>query len=256
MILFISDVHFAQRDAPAAYAAERAKEAALLACLRAHAAEAEALYLVGDIFDEYIEYRTLVPKGFVRFQALLAEWTDRGVPVTYLVGNHDPWHRDYFARELGVEVVYDALRRRLHGLDAYLWHGDGLPGASPTYRRLKPFLRHPLPVALYKALLPSDLGFRLARGVNRRVSDAAPDAATVEAVRAHARHVLTTTGAALAVLGHSHQAEHTRWPEGTYLNPGSWARERTFGTLRNGEITLLRWNGDRAVPVDPKPASG
>ena len=157
-------MHFGKDSA----AAERAKEAALLACLRAQTEQAEqveALYLVGDVFDEYIEYRTLVPKGFVRFQALLAEWTDRGVPVTYLVGNHDPWHRDYFKQEWGVRVVYTAMEARHHGRTIHIAHGDGLLGDNRLYRYLKPILRHPLPVWMYRTLLPGDAGLRLARQV-------------------------------------------------------------------------------------------
>ena len=126
----------------------------------------------------------------------------------------------------------------------------GLPGASPTYRRLKPLLRHPVPVALYRALLPADLGFLLARWVNRRVSDTEPDAETIEAVRAHARAVLASTEAELAVLGHSHRPALCHWPEGTYLNPGSVGQPRDFNprasyaVIEDGAPTIKRTNYD------------
>lgn len=247
MVLFVSDIHFGRGDP----ARERAKEADLVACLRAQADAVERLYLVGDVFDEYIEYRTLVPKGFVRFQALLAAWTDRGVPVTYLVGNHDPWHRDYFTRELGVQVVFDALTVPLHGRTVYLTHGDGLAPHQRLYRRLKPWLRHPIPVGLYRGLLPADAGLRLARWVNRRFGNDAVNPATVDALRAEARRLLAETPADLVVMGHSHRAELRTWPEGTYLNTGSWDEERTYACLCNDALSLLRWNGERAVAVDP-----
>ena len=248
MVLFLSDIHFGRGDA----AHERAKEADLLACLRAHEAEVEALYLVGDVFDEYIEYRTLVPKGFIRFQALLASWTDQGIPVTYLVGNHDPWHLDYFTRELGVRVVHDHVLVTHGCRTVYLAHGDGLASSDRPYRWLKPVLRHPLPVWLYRTLLPGDAGMRLARWVNRRVTDETPDPDTIQELTAYARQLLHTTEADLVVLGHSHQAALLTWPEGTYLNPGFWADARTFGILRNDKIHLVRWNGDQTVAVDPE----
>ena len=69
-------------------------------------------------------------------------------------------------------------------------------------------------------------------------------------MRAHARAVLAATDARLAVLGHSHRPALCHWPEGIYLNPGSWALDRTFGCLRNEDIALMRWNGERAVAVD------
>ncbi len=244
MILFFSDVHLG-RGAPAD---ERAVEADLVACLRAHAEAAEALYLVGDVFDAYIEYPTLVPRGFARLQGLLAAWTDRGVPVTYLAGNHDPWHRDYFERELGVRVVPDACTAVHHGRRVHLAHGDGLePG---LYRRLKPVLRHPVPVWLYRTLLPADAGFRLARWVSRRYSRLPPDAATRDALRDHARRLLHRTEADLVVLGHSHHAELRAEAGGAYLNPGCWHTARTFGRLDADGPRLLRWNGDRTREVD------
>ena len=246
MILFVSDMHFG-RGSPAE---ERASEAALVACLRSYEATVERLYLVGDVFDKYIEYRTLIPKGFVRFQALLAEWTDRRVPVTYLVGNHDPWHRDYFEQELGVRVVFDDLTETLGDHTIYLAHGDGLAPTSRAYRRLKPWLRPPVPVWLYRSLLPADTGLRLARWFNRRMGDKAVEPDIVEGLRAHARRILAETPADVAVMGHSHQAELCRWPEGVYLNTGSWYQDRTFAGLDQGGPKLLHWNGEQAINVD------
>ena len=246
MVLFVSDMHFGRNS----QAEERATEAALIACLRSFDATVEGLYLVGDVFDEYIEYRRLIPKGFVRFQAFLAEWADRGVPVTYLAGNHDPWHDTYFEEELGVRIVLDEVVETLHGRAVYLTHGDGLAQRNSIYRRLKPWLRHPVPVWLYKTLLPADSGMRLARWYNRRFADRSLDLSVVEDLRAHARRVLTDTDAGLVVMGHSHHPEMQVWPEGIYLNPGSWSETSTFGCLEKDDLKLLRWNGEQAVEVD------
>ena len=233
-------MHLGRTDDPAT---ERRVEADLVACLRAHEADVEGLYLVGDVFDQYIEYRHLVPKGFVRFQGLLAEWTDRGVPVTYLAGNHDPWHRDYFRRELGVRLASDAVIEPLYGRRVYVAHGDGLPEAPGLYKRLKPLLRHPLPVALYKTLLPADSGLGLARWVNRRVREEQVEPAQVEALRSEARRIVRTTPADLVVMGHSHYAEQHAWPEGCYINLGGWYLSRTFGRLDQSGPALLTWDG-------------
>ncbi|MEO0858505.1 MAG: metallophosphoesterase, partial [Bacteroidota bacterium] len=103
MILFLSDLHLG-RGTPAE---SRAAERDVCALLDAHASALDALVLVGDVFDAYMEYRHLVPKGFVRLQGRLAALVDAGVPVTYVVGNRDPWHLDHFAREVGVRLVRD-----------------------------------------------------------------------------------------------------------------------------------------------------
>lgn len=235
-------------------AAQQTTEADLLACLRAHADAVTHLYLVGDVFERYIEYRHLVPKGFVRFQGLLAEWTDRGVPVTYLVGNHDPWHRDYFAQELGVRVVFEALHEPMAGRSVYLHHGDGLARGASLYRTLRPLLRHPLPVWLYRTLLPGDLGMRLADAVNRRFGNHDLEPTTIADLQAHAQHLLATTDADLVVHGHCHQPELSDWPGGQYLNPGAWYDFRTFARLTpDGTVHLLRWAGTEAVSAEPLP---
>lgn len=246
MIIFLSDIHLGRGDRTA----DRDREADLLACLRAHQDEVEALYLVGDVFDEYIEYKTLVPKGYVRFLALLAEWTDRGVPITYLVGNHDPWHRDYFSQELGVRVIFDEWTAVHHDHTVYLTHGDALPGSKGWYRHLKPVLRHPLPVWLYRSLLPGDTGFRLARWMNRRFHSEALKPSTKRLLHAHALRLLTDTPADIVVMGHSHQPVLETLSRGLYLNLGAWAYGRTFGTLCNDGLTLLRWDGERSIVME------
>ena len=239
-------MHFG-RDAAAD---ERAKERDLLACLRYHEADVRRLYLLGDVFDPYIEYRHLIPKGFARLQGLLAEWTDRGVPVTYVVGNHDPWHRDYFARELGVRMVYDAAIEPMENTIVYLAHGDAAQTQSTLYPYLRPWLRHPVPVWCYRTLLPADAGVRLARWVGASMRKDEPEARVINGLRTQARRVLEHSAASVAVMGHSHWAELQTWPEGYYLNTGNWYESRTFGRLDDAGLHLLRWNGDAPTSIE------
>lgn len=235
MILFFADMHLGRADP----ATERANEAALLRCLETLADRTQHLFLVGDVFHHYIEYRYLVPKGFVRFQALLAAWTARGISVTYLVGNHDPWHQGYFAQELGVRVVFRPLIEPLLGRRVYLDHGD-LAIAGPLARRLRRLLRHPVPVWLYRTLLPGDWGLQLARWTTRLRPEVL-NQKTIERLRRYAYHLLSTQQADLVVLGHSHYAELACWPEGCYLNPGCWYQQQTFGLLDHATLKLCRW---------------
>lgn len=240
-------MHFGRESA----AEERSKEAALINCLRAHADRTDRLVLLGDVFDAYIEYRTLVPKGFIRLQSLLAEWTDRGVPVLYLAGNHDLWHRDYFERELGVRVEPVHWAGRLGGRRTVLTHGDAYDPSDPLYRRIRPLLRSRTLTDAYRRLLPAGGALALARWFNRTFHDERLRMDCVRALRRQARHLLRHTSAELVVMGHSHYAERRSWPEGLYLNAGAWHRNRTFARLSlEGAPQLLRWNGTRAVGIE------
>ncbi|MEX0747069.1 MAG: UDP-2,3-diacylglucosamine diphosphatase [Rhodothermales bacterium] len=245
MILFISDTHFGRGDP----ASERAKELDLIACLRHHREGVEHLYLLGDVFEEFIEYRRVAPKGFERLKGLLAEWTDGGIPVTYLVGNHDPWHRDYFESELGVRVEFDNLTVSHDDLLLHLAHGDRVVERSGARAWLKSWLRHPAPVWIYRSLLPADFGMWLAGFVNRRFGNREVDSELVALLREQARRILRESPADVVIFGHSHQPELVSWPEGRYLNPGYWHESRTFGRLDHGKLQLARWNGQTAEIV-------
>ena len=243
MHLFVSDMHFG-RDDPAR---ERIHEQALIACLRRHEPDIEHLYLLGDVFDQYIEYRHLVPKGLVRFQGLLAEWTDRGIPVTYLTGNHDPWHIDYFEREMGVRLVRQGFVEPLHGVHVYMDHGDGIASRFPMFGWIKKALLHPVPVALYRALLPGDAGFRLALWTKRRLHTDVVSEEVVLRLRDHALALLQRASCDVVVMGHSHCPELVEAPSGVYVNTGSWRLNRTFACLEGSSMQLYRWDDARAA---------
>ena len=234
-------MHFGRGD----LATEKAHEAALISCLRHFESQIDHLFLLGDVFDQYIEYANLVPKGVARFQGLLAEWTDKGMPVTYLVGNHDPWHIDYFKNELGVNVLPASFSEPLNGKHVYLNHGDIVASRFPLGRLLKRALQHPIPVFLYRSLLPADAGFRLARRVNRYIHSDVINETVVLKLREHAASLLSENRhdpCDLVVMGHSHHAELTPLGDGVYLNTGCWRLHRSFAAMIGDEVRLFRWN--------------
>lgn len=237
MIIFVSDMHFGQGPP----AVDRAAEAELVACLQSHEKQVQGLWLCGDVFDAWIEYSSLVPKGCARFLGLLASWTDHGIPVSYVIGNHDPWHRDYFETELGVHVYRDSYQAKAHGMHLHIAHGDARPNAALHSRIARALLRHPLPVALYRMLLPADSGMRLARAVKRALDQRPSSPAIVSLLRTHARRLLQGDSCDLVVMGHSHKAELSVWPEGVYLNTGAWLNTRHFGLLVDRTVQLCQW---------------
>lgn len=248
MHLFVSDAHLGRNGRTVDLETERA----LVACLRAHEQEVERLYLLGDVFDYYIEYKNVIPKGFVRLQGLLASWADAGVVITYIVGNHDPWHRRYFEDELGVSVVRESVTERLFGRTTFLAHGDLLARRGVLRRGLDRLLRHPVPVWLYQNVLPADLGIFLARSSSRALGSGAPDAnpEVVSALRAYARKAMRDGNVDVVILAHAHQAELSRWDEGTYINTGCWYRERSFARMTEEGVEVCCWDGTRSIPLE------
>ena len=108
---FLSDLHLGARY----FKSPRDKEMRVVRFLDSVKDTAEAVYLVGDVLDYWYEYRYVVPRGFVRFFGKLAELSDAGVKVTWLIGNHDIWIFDYLPAELGIEVVDGVLTREIGG---------------------------------------------------------------------------------------------------------------------------------------------
>lgn len=122
MYYFASDIHLGAGDAAMARAVERR----FVAWLDTVGRDAEAIFLVGDVFDFWFEYRRVVPKGFVRTLGKLAELTDRGVRVVFFTGNHDMWVGDYLTRECGIEVHTSPEVVTLAGCRVFVAHGDNM----------------------------------------------------------------------------------------------------------------------------------
>lgn len=246
MVLIISDAHLGEGTAATA----RREERDLIRCLKAHQARVTHVYLLGDLFDCFIEYPNVVPRGFVRLQGLLATWADRGVQVTYLAGNHDPWHRTYVRDEWGAQFVLDSMVTRHFGRQLYLRHGDGLSTSAQPYRRLKPLLRHPVPTALYRGLLPADVGIGLARWVSRGFGGKRPSRRAAGEVRALAHAIVERTPIDMVAMGHTHIPDLQSWSAGAYVNTGCWRDDRTFARIDATGLHLVHWNGWATEEVD------
>jgi UDP-2,3-diacylglucosamine hydrolase len=238
---FISDVHLGlgPRDA------EKQKEDHLLAFLGAIRPATDHLYILGDLFDFWFEYGTVIPKGFHRTLAKLQEFTDSGIPVEYLAGNHDFWMDDFFPMELGIRVHPDPFEIAIDGKRVYLHHGDGLAEKDVGYRLLKPVLRNRLAIRMYRWLHP-DVGVRLARRSSRtsRAYTATKDYGEQEAMAAFAAEKIRE-GVDIVVMGHRHRPVQLEMGGGVYINLGDWIAHRTFAEMTHGTITLHTWDEPR-----------
>jgi UDP-2,3-diacylglucosamine hydrolase len=124
-IYFASDFHL---GAPS-YESSLEREKRIVAWLEEVRVDAEEIFLIGDVFDFWFEYKRAIPKGFVRLQGKIAEITDSGIPVHWFIGNHDMWIFDYIPKELGVKMYKTEIEREFFGKKFMIGHGDGLgPG--------------------------------------------------------------------------------------------------------------------------------
>lgn len=150
MVYFISDAHLGSR----ALTSMRTRERCLVSFLDAVKDKASAIYMLGDMFDFWFEYRNVVPKGYTRFLGKLSELTDRGVEVHFFIGNHDIWCKDYLTEECGVIMHYEPMTVDIEGKLFYLAHGDGLGDSDRKFRLLRAMFHNPILQWLFAGIHP------------------------------------------------------------------------------------------------------
>lgn len=148
-VYFISDLHLG-----AGYRDSREAERRVVRFLHSIADDAAALYLMGDILDYWFEYRTVVPRGYVRFFGALASLADSGVRIVWYIGNHDIWLFDYLRDEIGIEVVDGYRVEDINGARFFLNHGDGVGRLDPGFRFIRAVFRNRLCQKLYAGIHP------------------------------------------------------------------------------------------------------
>lgn len=168
---FASDFHLGA-DARLT-SAERERQ--LLRWLDMAAQDAAEIYLVGDLFEFWFEYKTVIPKGFSRLMGKLAELRDGGLPIQAFTGNHDLWMFGYFEQEFGIPVHRKPIQVDIQGKSFFIGHGDGLGPGDMGYKRMKKVFTHPASQWLYRWVHP-DFGTRLANFFSKQSRAATPPA--------------------------------------------------------------------------------
>ncbi|WBM75205.1 UDP-2,3-diacylglucosamine diphosphatase [Saprospira grandis] len=239
-IYFASDIHLG-----VANSAEREKQFVRWLQTILADEEAEALYLVGDIFDFWFEYKTVVPKGFLRSLGLLAQLADRGLDLHFFTGNHDVWMFDYFEKELGAKIHRDPIQVCLQGQNFLIGHGDGLGPGDHGYKFIKKIFRNSFCQWLFRWLHP-DIGAALAQFFSHS-SRAAQDGpqnflgSEKEWLILYCQRKKERCPAVkFFMFGHRHLAQDLRLDESgrRYINLGDWFSQPTFARLEDGKLRL------------------
>jgi UDP-2,3-diacylglucosamine hydrolase len=240
-IYFASDFHLGTGT----YASSRDREDRLVRWLDFIKADAAEVFLMGDVFDFWFEYKTVVPKGYIRFLGKLAELADSGIKLWFFKGNHDMWMFDYFERELGATIISDELEIERNGKKFYLHHGDGLGPGDTFYKFLKGFFRSKLCQWLFARIHPN-LGVGVAnywsahsRIVNDKKEDSKPG--QQEWLVVFCRELLQTHFYDYLVFGHRHLPLDIQLNDKSrYINLGEWVNASSYGVF-DGETVGLKY---------------
>lgn len=245
-IYFLSDFHLGAPD----HASSLEREKAIVRFLDTISDDAAEIFLVGDMFDFWYEYRKVVPKGHVRLLGKLASLSDAGIPLHFFVGNHDMWMRDYFQQELSMKVYYEPREFEWNGKKFLVGHGDGLGPGDHGYKRLKKIFRNPACKWLF-GILPPVMGVGLANFLSRRsraqtgTSEETFLGEDKEWLIIYSKEVLKEKYFDFFVFGHRHLAIDYRLDPGSrYINLGDWIRYYTYAVFDGETMQLLSFNGN------------
>ena len=211
------------------------REKKFVAWLNVIKEDAGAVFLLGDLFDFWFEYKTVVPKGFVRVLGKLAELEDAGIAIYFFVGNHDLWMRDYFQKELDIPVFHQPQEFDINGKLFLIGHGDGLGPGDYGYKRMKKVFTLPFFKWLFRWLHP-DIGVRLGHyfSVKNKLISGDEDAQFLgeenEWLAQYCKRKLTEKHYDFFVFGHRHlPLEIELNSTSKYINLGDWIQYFTYG---------------------------
>lgn len=242
-LFFASDFHLGAPD----FKSSRERQTRIIAWLDYIADEAAAIFLVGDIFDFWFEYKQVIPKGQLPFLAKLSQLRDQGIPILFFTGNHDLWMRDYFTNELGIPVYSHPIEILVEGKKILVGHGDGLGPGDPTYKMLKKVFTNSLAQWLFRWIHP-DIGVRLAKAWSgkSRISNANKNEQRFlgedEWLWTYCKELEEKTTHDFYIFGHRHLP--LQLPVGkaaTYFNLGEWVSQYTYLELSETTCKLMKF---------------
>ncbi|TVZ56490.1 UDP-2,3-diacylglucosamine hydrolase [Lutibacter sp. Hel_I_33_5] len=243
-VYFASDQHLGAPTQEASFP----REQKFVAWLHEIKKDAEAIFLLGDLFDFWFEYKTVVPKGFVRVLGKLAELKDSGIPIYFFVGNHDLWMRDYFEQELNIPVYHNPQEFEIDGKKLFIGHGDGLGPGDYGYKRMKKIFTFKPFQWMFRWLHP-DLGMKLGQymSVKNKLISGDEDATFLgeenEWLVQYSKEKLKEKQYDYFVFGHRHLPLEIQLSENsTYINLGDWIHHFTFASFNEGKISLTKFN--------------
>ena len=206
--------------------------------------DAEEIYLMGDLFDFWFEYKHVVPRGFTRFLGKIAELTDAGIPITIFKGNHDMWTFGYLEKELGVKVISDELIIESNGKKIFLHHGDGIGPGDNGYKWVRKFFRSGFAITLFGFLHPTiGAGFAKYLSKKSRINGGDKDKIYLgddkEFIVLYCKALLAKTHYDYFICGHRHLPLDIKLCENArYINLGEWVNYYSYAVFNGTNVEL------------------
>ena len=232
---FISDIHLGLQSK----SEEEEKEKKLVSFLKLAESQCDELFIVGDLFDYWFEYKRVYQKGFYRTLSALKDLSEKNVKLHYFIGNHDFLHRDFFEKEFGAFLYHDGLSVKLNGKKFFIAHGDGMVSNDTGYNILKWILRNKFFQWLYSLLHP-DLGIGIASRTSKssRAYTEKKDYGEVDGLFRAAKQKIDE-GFDYVLFGHLHKRIWEKYKQGNYINLGSWLDKPCYGVFKNQKFEVV-----------------
>jgi UDP-2,3-diacylglucosamine hydrolase len=232
---FISDIHLGLQDK----VQEEVKEKKLVDFLKFAETNCDELFIVGDLFDYWFEYRRVYQKGFYRTLAALKDLSERKIKLHYFIGNHDFLHRDFFEKEFSAIMHSTGLSVDLDGKKFFIAHGDGMVSNDTGYNILKWILRNKFFQFLYSLLHP-DIGIGIASKTSKssRVYTDKKNYGEVDGLYEAAKKKIDE-GYNYVLFGHLHRRIWQTYKQGNYINLGSWLDKPCYGVFKKQKFEIV-----------------
>ncbi len=213
------------------------------------------LVLTGDLFDFWFEYPTVIPRKHFGTLAKLQAVRARGIPVTFVGGNHDRWGGTFFTQDLGIDFFGGEAELDLAGQHTFIAHGDGLTEQHWTGAFMHRFTRHPVTIAVFRVLHPT-IGFWIADLFSRHLADNTKDRAVLDRAAAAQRRwaadfLARRPDVSLVIMAHTHRPVVDRLPDGrAYVNPGAFLDGGRYAVITpGGGVELKQFTTERLRPA-------
>ena len=249
---FASDFHLGVPD----HAESIKRERKIISWLNEIQKDAKEIYLVGDVFDFWFEWKRAAPRGHVRILGKLAEICDAGIPVHFFTGNHDLWTFGYLEKEIGLQVHRAPIQVELQGKKCFIGHGDGLGPGDKGYKFLKKIFTNRICQWLFSRLHPN-ASFWLANYFSdkSRISNVDTDeifkGEENEWLVRYSKDILTKEHFDYFIFGHRHLPLDIKLSDNSqYINLGEWVNYNSYGVMENGLLNLNFYDSKFSKPVN------